>query len=428
MPDGGVVPFDDVGTGSLRDAGTDGGGPDARVGCEGVVCDRPPTSCFRELGVCEVDGVCRYSPTDGNPCNDGDPDTSVDRCSAGNCVGRGLVRQSRLSSGSGFSCAIRASGDVACWGQNHVGQLGVPGSANHSIAVVVPSVEGAVEIASGGDHSCARTTSGNVWCWGSNDFGEVGTGTSSLSEPPTLVSGLTDAVELAMGTDHACARRASGEVLCWGGNDVGQVGDGTTFNRSAPLLIPDISPAIAIGAGFANSCASVVGGQVRCWGDNRFGAVGDGTRDRRLVPTLVPDLTGVVEIAGGTFFNCARLSTGEVKCWGDNQADSLGIGVGGSMNALSPVLAYMTGVTSISAGDNSVCVVSSDGLVSCWGDYRPTALVVGLSDIREVRVGDIHACAMRNDGAVLCWGRNFYGQLGDGSTTTRETPAEVMWP
>ncbi len=39
-------------------------------------------------------------------------------------------------------------------------------------------------------------------------------------------------------------------------------------------------------------------------------------------------------------------------------------------------------------------------------------------------VGSVHACALRS-GAVRCWGDNFYGQLGDGTTTDRPEAVRV---
>src|SRR5208283_5458147 len=34
-------------------------------------------------------------------------------------------------------------------------------------------------------------------------------------------------------------------------------------------------------------------------------------------------------------------------------------------------------------------------------------------------------CLLKSDGTVWCWGSNTYGQVGDGTTTTRTTPVQV---
>lgn len=60
--------------------------------CIGIVCDQPPTSCHVEPGVCAA-GSCVYSlEPPGAGCDDGDPCTSVDTCSAaGACAGTPLL-------------------------------------------------------------------------------------------------------------------------------------------------------------------------------------------------------------------------------------------------------------------------------------------------------------------------------------------------
>src|SRR3954469_9347285 len=39
--------------------------------------------------------------------------------------------------------------------------------------------------------------------------------------------------------------------------------------------------------------------------------------------------------------------------------------------------------------------------------------------------GGVHTCVMVSSGTVDCWGRNFYGQLGDGTTNNSSTPIPV---
>ena len=54
-----------------------------------------------------------------------------------------------------FSCGLRAGGTVACWGDNSLGQIDVPG-------------EEFVEVSAGEDHACGVRSDGTVSCWGSN--------------------------------------------------------------------------------------------------------------------------------------------------------------------------------------------------------------------------------------------------------------------
>jgi len=56
------------------------------------------------------------------------------------------------------------------------------------------------------------------------------------------------------------------------------------------------------------------------------------------------------------------------------------------------------------------------------------ALVPGLSDIVAIAAGYFHALALGRDGTVYAWGANWYGQLGDGTTTNALTPIAVSGP
>ena len=45
--------------------------------------------------------------------------------------------------------------------------------------------------------------------------------------------------------------------------------------------------------------------------------------------------------------------------------------------------------------------------------------------VPKIAAGGSHTVALKNDGTVWAWGNNSSGQLGDGTTTDRTTPAPV---
>ena len=55
-----------------------------------------------------------------------------------------------------------------------------------------------------------------------------------------------------------------------------------------------------------------------------------------------------------------------------------------------------------------------------------TTQIQELSDIVEVSSDWEQTLALQSDGTVWSWGRNFFGQLGDGTTEDRDTPKQVQ--
>lgn len=94
--------------------------------------------------------------------------------------------------------------------------------------------------------------------------------------------------------------------------------------------------------------------------------------------------------------------------------------------------------TAIAAGEYHSLALRSDGSVWAWGDNEFGQLgdgstssrlapvqVHGLRDVTGIAAGAAHSLAVRSDGTVWAWGRNADGRLGDGTTTARLTPVRV---
>ncbi|GIV88960.1 MAG: chromosome condensation regulator RCC1 [Chloroflexus sp.] len=348
-----------------------------------------------------------------------------------------------IAAGRLHTCARTSSGGVWCWGANGAGQLGDGSFTSRSTPVAVSGLpSGVTAIAAGWGHTCALTSSGGVWCWGGNYSGQLGDGTTTARSTPVAVSGLPSGVTaIAAGVVHTCARTSSGGVWCWGYNSSGQLGDGTTTARSTPVAVSGLGSGVtAIAAGNYHTCALTSSGGMRCWGRNNDGQLGDGSYTARSTPVAVSGLgSGVTAIAAGNYHTCALTGSGGVRCWGANSDGQLGDGLYTDSSTPVAVSGLGSGVTAIAAGGFHTCARTSSGGVRCWGrndsgqlgdgtmtDRGTPVAVSGLaSEVTAIAAGGVHTCALTSSGGVWCWGRNFYGQLGDGTTTNRSTPVAV---
>jgi alpha-tubulin suppressor-like RCC1 family protein len=306
------------------------------------------------------------------------------------------------------------------------------------------AAQGAGVLATGWYHSCGVPSGGgSVKCWGSNYFGELGDGTTTHRRTPVDVVGLTsDVTAISAGTGHTCALTAAGGVKCWGLNFDGELGDGTTTGRLTPVDVVGLtSGATAITAGSDQSCAVTAAGGAKCWGRNGFGQLGDGTTTDRSTPVDVVGLTsGVAAIIAAQEYTCTVTAGGGAKCWGNNAGGQLGDGTKIDRHAPVDVRGLTSGVVAITAVVSHSCALTGVGDVKCWGNNaggqlgdgtttsrRTPVDVVGLgSGVTTIAAGAFHTCALTAGGGAKCWGSNGNGQLGDGTTTQRLTPVTVL--
>ena len=345
-----------------------------------------------------------------------------------------------IVAGGHQSFARKADGSLWAWGGNGPGTLG-DGSFTDRWSPVQAGISNVAGVATGFSHTVAVKSDGTVWTWGSNVQGELGTGPGPARATPAQVAGFTGIVAVAAPITGAfsAALKQDGTVWTWGSNISGQLGDGTTTGRALPAQVPGLTNVVAIAAGYLHMLALKGDGTVWAWGDNYVGSLGDGTRVSHSTPAKVLNLPLITKIAAGDGHDLAIAADGSLWSWGGNEYGQIGDGTT-AMRLTPAQVASVGNVVGIAAGGGHSVVLKSDGSVLIWGSNlsgilgdgapitRTVPLPVALANVVAINSGsggDANL-VVRSDGTLWGWGSNFCGQLGDGTYTTRSTPAPVL--
>lgn len=381
---------------------------------------------------------CRDLPASGQAVSDSD-------------VLNGTASWKTASMGWLYGCSLDYGGEMYCWpGNPWLRPKGAIGS------------QPVVKLVDGEDTRCAIAEDARAYCWLSNTNGEVGDGTVTYASSPVAVdtSGVLagkDLVDIAIGKNHTCAVDTSGSVYCWGLNTDGQLGNGTNTSSTSPVAV-NMSGVLAgqvvtkVTAGNAHTCALSESGLAFCWGNNSSGRLGNGSTTFSNVPVAVSvsgSLSGkkITDITSGYYFNCVIADT-QAYCWGSGSQGVLGNGAQTSSTTPTPV--STTGplngkeLVSIETLDRTVCTLSVDSTIACWGlgsfgqigngtttspNLSPLAVTLPAdvegSLIDSITVGSYSNCLLTK-GKLYCWGLNSNGQLGIGGTTNATTPTLIL--
>jgi uncharacterized protein YdiU (UPF0061 family) len=90
---------------------------------------------------------------------------------------------------------------------------------------------------------------------------------------------------------------------------------------------------------------------------------------------------------------------------------------------------FATSYISVAMGNTHGCAITVAGVLKCWGSNNYGQVGDGSTTLRDtpvvidsgmsyafVAVGQNHTCAITTANALKCWGYNSSGQLGDGAT------------
>ena len=146
-----------------------------------------------------------------------------------------------VSAGVGHACAIRAGGELICWGDTTYGQTDAPPGMHTSVGA-------------GRAHACAVRETGAIVCWG--------------AAPADVPAGVYRS--LSVSWSHGCALRETGEADCWAGDGLRQLdapsGTFTSVNVGGSYSGDAVSLPV-----IAHACGLRPSGEIACWGDNAHG-------------------------------------------------------------------------------------------------------------------------------------------------------------
>ena len=348
-----------------------------------------------------------------------------------------------------------------------------PSAGNTKVTLTPPGPRGIrfSQVSAGKGHTVAVASDGNLYAWGSNDHGQLGDGTKTDRHEPIRV-------EKPQGTPqnfawiHASAGHmfsmglgSDGKIYGWGSNTYGQLGDGTTNDHYTPaqVVMPENVPTGFTwqqeAAGSLHSLGIGSDGKLYSWGNNLYGFLGDGTTNDRHTPT--PVVTPLNAPSGFTWkqascwgwHSLALGSDNQLYSWGWNNRGELGIGAITGYKPTPVRVNTPQGAPSGFAwkqskmGDWSSLAIGSDGNIYGWGtgdngilgnglvkdSYSPTVANKPNGAFpgffwKQVSLVGSTALAIGSDNNLYSWGSNGQGQVGDNTTTQRNTPVRVATP
>ena len=347
---------------------------------------------------------------------------------------------------------LKSNGEIWSYGYNGYGQLGT-GDTTYKVLPTYTGINNITQISLGGTHTLALDTEGHVWSWGYNGYGELGNGTTTSSTEKVQVKSpdgegvLENIVAIAAGNYHSIALDKDGNVYTWGYNGYGQLGLGNTTNTVLPVKVDDLEGIIKIEAG--NYTSYVIDNNNHLWstGYNYYGELGNGSTSNRSKFTQIQTLENVSDVsASETNSTIVLLSDGTVWGFGNNTNNQLTTVGGATPQQLKGPDGMLKDITSISVGYYTGYAITSEEKVLAWGLNNYSQLASGTTETKSTPVymkekdgndftdsmivsgGRYSAELAKSDGTVWGVGYNGYGNIGDGTTNSKNQITCISTP
>ena len=210
---------------------------------------------------------------------------------------------------------------------------------------------------------------------------------------------------------------------------------------------------LKIAASNTHSCAIASDNLPYCWGVGGAGNLGydvmlsypNGSTTFLYPVKMNGELAGksIKDIGVGQYFSCALASDDKVYCWGNGSDGQLGNNTTNGYQD-EPTAVHWTGALlgksakNLIVDSNKACVITTDGLLYCWGFMESLGYSTVISPVQIPMTGALAGktvksasitgptnCLIASDDKPYCWGTNGSGQMGDGTTNDSAIPLPV---
>jgi alpha-tubulin suppressor-like RCC1 family protein len=277
----------------------------------------------------------------------------------------------------------------------------------------------------------AIKTDGTLWMWGRNYNGQLGNSSfTDRSTPVTTFAGGTNWKQVACGGYHTAAIKTDGTLWTWGRNSSGQLGINLTTSFSVPrTTFSGGTNWKQVSCGDTYTAAIKTDGTLWTWGLNSSGQLGTNNVITRSTPvTTFAGGSNWKQVSCGRFHTMAVKTDGTLWTWGLNSNGQLGIN--NTTSRSTPVTTFIGGNNwkQVAGGNASTVAIRTNGTLWVWGlntsgqlgdntttqRNTPVTTFAGGTNWKQVSCGFSHTAAIKTDGTLWTWGYNYQGQLGIG--------------